>query len=83
MALKNVERITLSLPKVIIRKLEISIPKSKRSKYIAGLIEKDFKNGETATMEVIDRFFGNLAKQYHPQSKKSAVESQRDDRLSH
>lgn len=40
MTLKNVERVTFSLPKTIIVKLEMKIPKSKRSKFIADLIGK-------------------------------------------
>lgn len=83
MALKNVERVTLSLPKITIRKLEISIPKSKRSKYIADLIERDLKNRKSVSIEEIDSFWGNLAKQYRPEQKKSAVELQREERSSH
>ena len=40
MALKNVERVTISLPKATIVKLEMKIPKNKRSSFIADLIEK-------------------------------------------
>ncbi len=83
MALKNVVRVTLSLPKVTVHKLEMNVPKSRRSKYIAGLIEKDLKETEMVTLEDIEAFWDNLAKKYKPQIKKSSVQMQREDRKSH
>lgn len=53
MALKNVERVTISLPKATIVKLEMKIPKSKRSKFIADLIdEKLHEESEEAFLMV-------------------------------
>lgn len=83
MALKNVQRVTFSLPKITINILERKIPASKRSKFIAELIEKELRKSEMVTLEDIHEFWGNLAKQYKPKVKKSAVEMQREDRLSH
>ncbi|MFA5829061.1 MAG: hypothetical protein WC843_00995 [Candidatus Gracilibacteria bacterium] len=83
MALKNVQRVTFSIPKTIIRKLEINIPKNKRSKFIAELIEKNLEKKETITLEEVSGFWDNIAKHYQPKIKKTAVELQREDRLSH
>lgn len=81
--LKNVQRITFSLPKTIIQKLEINVPKSKRSKYVADLIEKSLQNKEMVTLEEIQEFWSNLAKSCPRKTNKTAVELQREDRLSH
>ncbi len=83
MALKNVKRITFSLPKITIHKLELKIPASKRSKFVAELIEKELGTSEIITQEDINEFWHNLAKEYNPKVRKSAVEMQREDRLSH
>ena len=75
---------TFSLPKITILKLEIRMPKSKRSKYIAELIEKDNPSLEKeVTIEDINKYWDNVAKHYKPKVRKTAVEMQREDRLSH
>ena len=83
MALKNVKRYTISLPKTTIKKLEMNIPKNKRSKYIAELIEKNLSKKEIVTLEEVEEFWHRLAKQSPDLTKKSALEMQREDRLSH
>ena len=84
MALKTVQRVTFSLPKTTILKLEIRMPKSKRSKYIAELIEKDNRTTKKeVTIEDINAYWDNLAKHFKTKVKKTAVEMQREDRLSH
>lgn len=83
MALKNVQRYTISLPKKVIRILEIKVPKNKRSKFIAELIEKNFKGKEGLTYEDVSEYWDSMAKLYNPKIKKSAVEMQREDRLTH
>ncbi len=83
MALKNVKRITFSLPKTTLRKLEIHVPKNKRSKFIAQLIEKNFSKKEIVTQEEVNEFWDNLAKKITRTTGKTAVELQREDRLSH
>lgn len=83
MALKNVKRVTFSLPKVTINILERKIPASKRSKFVAELIEKELHKKEMLTMEDVNITWDRFAKYYKPKVKKSAVELQREDRLSH
>lgn len=46
MALKNVRRVTFSLPKTTIYKLKISVPKNKRSRFVADLINKNIPEKE-------------------------------------
>lgn len=86
MALKNVRRVTFSLPKATIKKLEIAIPKSKRSKFIAEQIEKGLAGMEkVTTVEDIDKFWGDFNKKYpflEPMDQ-SVVEMIRKDRMSH
>lgn len=83
MALKNVQRVTFSLPTNTIRKLEITIPKNKRSKFIAGLIENNLKNREMVTLESIHEFWKNLAAKCPRKTNKTAVDLVREDRKSH
>lgn len=86
MALKNVRRVTFSLPKTIIHKLEVHIPKSKRSKFVADLIEKNIKDEQKNFEEELaemDRFFEDFRKRNKRKTNKTAVELQREDRLSH
>ncbi len=86
MALKNVQRYTLSLPVTIVQKLEVRIPKSKRSKFIAEIIEKELaKKNTRVTFEEIDNFWTQLNKKY-PLKKpvtQSTEEMIREDRMSH
>lgn len=89
MALKNVKRVTYSLPIVSILAFEMNVEKNKRSKAIAELINEKYlkkeKNSlvEEVTMKDINDFWADIAKHYKPKVRKSAVEMQREDRLSH
>ncbi len=86
MALKNVQRVTFSLPKTVIYQLEMHVPKSQRSKFVADLINKNIPaeegDFETALAEVHE-FFEDFRKKYKRKTNKTAVELQREDRLSH
>lgn len=83
MALRNVQRYTVSLPKTTVIKLEIAVPKNNRSKFIAEQIEKGLAKKDIITLEDIHEIWSNLAKKYPRKTKKTAVELQREDRLSH
>ena len=83
MALKNVKRVTFSLPKTTIHILKMKIPANKRSKFVAELIEKELREKEMVTLEDINVVWDRFASYYNPKIKKSAVELQREDRLSH
>lgn len=85
MALKNVRRVTFSLPKVTLKKLEIAVPKNKRSKFIAEIIEKKLSNQQNITDNQTEKFWKDLAKKYPDKisNKKTAVELVREDRASH
>jgi len=85
MALRNVKRITFSLPSVVIKKMELSVPKSKRSKFVAEAIIKNLssKTHEVVTLEEVHEFWENLANKFKRKSNKTAVELVREDRLSH
>jgi metal-responsive CopG/Arc/MetJ family transcriptional regulator len=84
MPLKNVKRVTFSLPKVTIMKLEIAVPKNKRSRFVAELIDTELsdKNGKSISQEDTDRFWDALANTPSC-TKKTALELQREDRASH
>lgn len=86
MALKNVKRYTISLPKTVIVKLEARIPKSRRSKFIAATIAKELDSmEEKITLEETERFWDELNEKYpllEPMDK-SVVEMLREDRMSH
>lgn len=85
MALRNVQRVTFSLPTVLVKKMEQKIPKNKRSKFVAEAISKNLsvQSHEVVTMEEIQEFWENLAKRYKRKSKKTAVQLVREDRASH
>ena len=83
MALKNVERRTYSFPKTTILKFEMSIPKNKRSKFLADLIEKNVQRKEAVSLEEVHQFWANLRKNSKRKTNKTAVELIREDRLSH
>jgi len=83
MALKTVRRVTFSLPKTTVMKLELRIPKNKRSKFVAEAIEKTLVKPEEVTLEEIHEFWTNLAKKCPRKSKKTAVQLVREDRNSH
>ncbi len=83
MALKNVQRVTFSLPKSTIYKMEIKIPSSKRSKFIAHLIEKELQKTKIVTAEDVNMLWDSFAEAYKPKKHQSALEMQREDRLSH
>lgn len=85
----NFQRVTFSLPKQTILKLEIHVPKQKRSKFIAELIEKSFEeeaekiSNKFETLEGIQEFFKEINKKYPNRTNKTAAELIREDRLSH
>ena len=83
MSLKNVQRYTISLPKTVVRMLEINVPKNKRSKFIAEIIEKNFEKKEGTTYEEVSEYWDAMAELYKPKTRKSAAEMQREDRLTH
>ncbi len=85
MALRNVKRVTFSIPAIVMKKLEISVPKNKRSRFVAEAITKNLsaQSHEVVTMEEIHEFWDNLANKYKRKSGKTAVELVREDRKSH
>lgn len=83
MALKNVQRVTFSLPKKVVLKLAMNIPKSKRSKFVADLIEKNMPQVETVSLEEIQEFWKNLGSRVPDKTKKTALQLQREGRLNH
>lgn len=83
MALKNVQRVTFSLPKGTILKLEMKIQKNKRSKYIAELIDENLSANGESTLEDEILFWKRLAASAKNKTDKTAVELVREDRNSH
>lgn len=83
MALKNVKRVTFSLPKVTLKKFEIAIPKSRRSKFIAEAIEQSLKSQPRITLEEVENFWTGLAARTPRKTNKTAVQLIREDRKSH
>ena len=83
MPLKTVKRVTFSLPKATILKLELRIPKNRRSKFVAEAIEKTLVEPKKVTLEEIHEFWTNLARKCPNKSKKTAVQLVREDRNSH
>jgi len=83
MALKSVKRVTLSLPKTTVIKLEMRIPKNKRSKFVAQAIENSLPGPKGKTFEEVCSFWDELANSVKRKNNKTAVEMQREDRLSH
>jgi metal-responsive CopG/Arc/MetJ family transcriptional regulator len=88
MALRNVQRVTFSLPNVLVKKMEAAVPKNKRSKFVAQAIMKNIaaqKEG-VISLEETHQYWENFRKKYNIQlSKKgeSVVEWLRKDRNSH
>jgi metal-responsive CopG/Arc/MetJ family transcriptional regulator len=83
MSAKNFQRVTFSFPKTTILRLEMAIPKNKRSKFIANLIEKNLEPERNLTLEDIDRLITNITNKSSRKTKKSAVQLQREARLMH
>ena len=83
MALRNVSRVTFSLPKAIIIKMELNIPKNKRSKFVAESIEKNLAKKDEMSLQEIHKIWDKLANMAPDKTKKTALEIQREDRLSH
>lgn len=85
MGLKTVQRVTFSLPKVTVKKLEASVPKNKRSKFLAELIEKNLPGAKVVSLEEIENFWNGMAEKYPDKikNKKTAVQLVREDRNSH
>lgn len=84
MASRNFKRVTFSLPKTTILKLEMSIPKNKRSKFVAELIDRKCKSKkEEITFEEYCKFWDDLAKNSSRKTNKTAAELVREDRQSH
>lgn len=86
MALKTVKRITLSLPKSTIQKLEQNVPKSKRSKFVAEALEKRLSGkAQEVTLEEVSNFWDELAEKYPLKEPldKTTEELIREDRMSH
>lgn len=88
MALRNVQRVTFSLPTVLVKKMEQKIPKNKRSKFVAEAIMKNMvaKDEGVISLEETRQYFENFRKKYKFQPEKkgeSVVEWLRRDRNSH
>jgi hypothetical protein len=84
MPLKTVKRVTFSLPKATILKLEMMIPKNKRSKYVAALIDQKCKaKNNEITFEQYCRFWDDLADSCPRKTNKAAAQLIREDRASH
>lgn len=88
MALRNVQRVTFSLPNVLVKKMEAAVPKNKRSKFVAQAIMKNIaaqKEG-VISLEETRQYWENFRKKYNIQPAKkgeSVVEWLRKDRDSH
>lgn len=88
MALRNVQRVTFSLPSVLVKKMEAAVPKNKRSKFVAQAIMKNIaaqKEG-VISLEETRQYWENFWKKYNIQPSKkgeSIVEWLRKDRDSH
>ncbi len=88
MALRNVQRVTFSLPNVLVKKMEAAVPKNKRSKFVAQAIMKNIaaqKEG-VISLEETSQYWENFRKKYNIQPAKkgeSVVEWLRKDRDSH
>ena len=83
MALKKVQRVTFSLPKSTLVKLNIKIPKAKRSKYIASIIEKDLETIKSQSFSEAQKFWQDFRKKYPVKLEKSIEEIIREDHLKH
>lgn len=83
MALKNVKRVTFSLPKTILKKMELTVPSSKRSKFVAEAIEKYLKTDLDLTFEEVKNYWQNLAQRTPQRSDKTILELISEDRNSH
>lgn len=86
MALKTVKRVTISLPKSIIQKLEVQVPKNKRSKFIAEAVKKQLESTQKEiTLEEVNDFWEKLANKYPLKEplEESSEEMIRKDRMSH
>ena len=85
MALKTVKRSTFSLTKATLLKLEMSIPKSKRSKFVDESIIKNLSTQATkgVTLKEVTIYWKSLANRTKRKTNKSGVELVRADRLSH
>ena len=86
--LKTVERVTISLPTVLVKKIKLQIPKNKRSKFIAEGIVINFarKQENTTTLAQTHQFWENFRKKHKiklAKNSKSIVELVRADRISH
>ncbi len=81
--MNNYKRVTFSIPKITYLKLEISIPKNKRSKFVAEAVEKKLSTKQIVTYEEVSKLWDDLAKKFPNRSKKTAVELIREDRASH
>ena len=86
MALKTVKRVTISLPKSTVQKLELQVPKNKRSKFIADAVEKQLeKTQKDVSLKEVNDFWRNLANE-HPLKEpltETSEEMIRKDRMSH
>lgn len=83
MPLRTVQRVTFSLPKITIKKLEIAIPKSKRSKFISKAIEEKLAKKTEISLEETMKIWDELAGKHPYKGKKTAIEMIREDRASH
>lgn len=88
MALRNVQRATFSIPTIIIKKLELKVPKNKRSKFVSEAILRTISQNEAGivTLEETNQYWVNFRKKFNikpDRNGKSIVESLREDRDSH
>jgi|WetSurMetagenome_2_1015567.scaffolds.fasta_scaffold344727_1 hypothetical protein len=83
MTVKNVKMITITIPKSTFGKLEKAVAKTKRSRFISGLIEKELEKRDVLTLKDVHEFWDNLAMKCPRKTSKTAVELLREDRLSH
>jgi metal-responsive CopG/Arc/MetJ family transcriptional regulator len=83
MALKNVKRVTFSLPKATVIKLEMRVPKNKRSKFIAKIIDSGLDEKKPMTFKEYCHFWDEIAGSALVKTRKTAVDLIREDRASH
>lgn len=83
MALKNVQRVTFSLPIGTVLKLEMNIPKNRRSKFLAQILQEELDKMSAPTLEQTREFWKNFREKHPCKLDKTVEEIIREDRASH
>jgi metal-responsive CopG/Arc/MetJ family transcriptional regulator len=78
MALRTVKRVTITLSRKTIQKLEMQIPKNKRSKFIDELINSNLSDEIDSSYEKECQFWEEIRNKYVSKTEKSAGEILRE-----